>query len=43
MGPESTPRRFAADRPDGFVVAWIGMRLNHGALPRVGLAAVGGR
>jgi hypothetical protein len=27
--------------PDNFVVCWIGMRLNHGNMPRVGLAAIG--
>jgi hypothetical protein len=27
--------------PDDFVVFWIAMRLNHGNVPRVGLAAVG--
>jgi hypothetical protein len=27
--------------PDEFVVFWIGMRLNHGNMPRIGLAAVG--
>jgi len=29
--------------PDDFVVFWIGMCLNRGNVPRVGLAAVGDR
>jgi hypothetical protein len=41
MGPESTRGRLTADMPDRFVVIWIGKRLNHGNMPRVGLAAGG--